>query len=192
MSVFSFSAKEPVPEQVNEVKAEGPESKEEQQALIQSGVIKKEEPVAATTSQEKQPPKPVEIVLTGPLSHIYTQALNALLAKEDSISTYNVYDEYERKKIENEQQDEDQGADKSYVYVASGHNLEQSDVVKAYSDIVKFKNDFPQAKVVVGLESDKGFSRAANSFDRCMTDMGVKTYYKPASISNAISSLYQG
>lgn len=189
MGVFSLNSKEVVPEEVNIVKPSGPETNEEQQSLIQSGLIKKEEPIVSQTSPEKQPPKPVEIVLTGPLGHIYTQALNVLLAKEDSVSTYNVYDEYERKKIGSE---EESGEDKSYVYVASGHNLEQSEAVKAYDNIVKFKNDFPKAKVIVGLESQNGFNKAANSFDRHITSMGVKTYYKHKSISEAISSLYQG
>lgn len=190
MSVFALNAKQETPTEVEPPKEDMPSTQEEMQSQLQAGApaIK---PTDAKPVEEKQPPKPVEIVLTGPLGHIYTKALNVLLAKEDSISAYNVYDEYERRK-EQIEEEEDEGEDKSYVYVASGHDLEQGEVVKAYSDIVKFKNDYPKAKVIVGLESDKGFTRAATSFDRCMTDMGIKTYYKNKSISAAISNLYVG
>lgn len=181
MGIFNLSKVEATKQE--EVKQEETQTQQEQVSQLQSGEI----PASAIPEKKEETPKPVEIVLTGPLGHIYTQALNVLLAKEDATSMLKVYDEYER---EEEDEEEEEG-ERSYVYVANGQHLSQAEVVDAYNDIVGFRNDHPNGKVIVGLESEKGFSNAANGFDRCLTEMGIRTYYKRKSITEAISGLYK-
>ena len=179
MSIFNIS-------NLTETKQETPEPTEQQEADMSKVVAGKPTETPSESKEETEtPPKPVEIVLSGPLGHIYTQALNVLLAKEDAVSTYKFYEEYER-----EEDDEDEeGEDKAFVYIADGRTLEQGEVVRAFNDIVKFKNDYPKASVVVGLECAGTFSKAAASFDRCISGMKIPTFYKKDTITKAIKNL---
>lgn len=183
MGIFSLNQKQE--EMEKKVEEENTtKSKDEIQKEIQSGEV----PISSIPkSEEKKEEKPVEIVLAGPLGHIYTQALNVLLAKEDSTSMFKIYDEYEKEEVEDDDEYDDT---KSFVYVADASKLQQPEVVDAYNQIVKFKDTYPAAAIVVGLESNNGFTKAANVFDRCMTDLGIKTYYKRKTISDAIANLY--
>lgn len=179
MSIFNIS-------NLTETKQEIPEPTSQQDvdmSKVVSGKPTETPPVAKEES--KAAPKPVEIVLSGPLGHIYTQALNVLLAKEDAVSTYKFYEEYEREEDDEDKDDED----KAFVYIADGRTLEQGEVVRAFNDIVKFKNDYPKAAVVVGLECAGTFSKAAASFDRCISGMKIPTFYKKETITNAIKNL---
>lgn len=179
MSIFNMS-------NLTETKQETPEPTQQQEVDMSKVVAGTPTETPPEPKEEtKTPPKPVEIVLSGPLGHIYTQALNVLLAKEDAVSTYKFYEEYERE----EDEEDDEGEDKAFVYIADGRTLEQGEVVRAFNDIVKFKNDYPKAAVVVGLECAGTFSKAAASFDRCISGMKIPTFYKKDSITNAIKNL---
>ena len=179
MSIFNMS-------NLSETKQETPEPTQQQEVDMSKVVAGTPTETSPTSKDEmKTPPKPVEIVLSGPLGHIYTQALNVLLAKEDAVSTYKFYEEYERE----EDEEDKEGEDKAFVYIADGRTLEQGEVVRAFNDIVKFKNDYPKATVVVGLECAGTFSKAAASFDRCISGMKIPTFYKKDSITNAIKNL---
>lgn len=185
MGIFALNQKnEEQQEQPPSTQVEENNDKEIQKQL-QSGESKKTEKL----EKEEKPSKNVEIVLTGPLGHIYTQALNALLSKEDAGTMLKVFDEYESNDENSDENDYDDS--KSYVYVADGSKLQQPDIVDAYNHILNFKNTYPKARIIVGLESEKGFSRASNTFDRCLTEMGVKVYYKRSSITDAISSIHK-
>ena len=127
--------------------------------------------------------KAQDIVIQGPLSHVYTQALNLILAKESmgSISQIGA-------RVIDKQEDGEKPKG-VYVYVADAKDLQQNDVTSIFSEICAYKEENPDNHVVLGLESVDGFSNAASLLSRTMSDMGVKVYLKRESCIGAIRSL---
>lgn len=189
MGIFNLN---PLPKQVTEETPAATAITPEQQSSILSGqaiTSPPETPEPGTTPQvSNEPAKPVEIVLSGPLGHIYTQALNILLAKEDMGAMVTLQEEWDK-----EEQDlngtgiSDDG--KAYVYVTDASQMTQNEVGQAYDEIVSYQQQHPSSRVVVGLESHRGVNQAASRFDRMVSCRGISVYYKTSSIQNAIKTL---
>ena len=162
-----------------------PAQKEPAPEAIPLNGEQKQEPPTNNQNQPAPEQKKVEIVVSGPLGHIYTQALNQLLAKEDAVATVGYYEEYERKREEEEKNEDD----KSFVYVADGSKLGRADMVKAFDAITQFTKDYPNGKVVVGLESHHGLNSAASSLCNSVSALKIPVYFKNASITNAVKNL---
>ena len=112
--------------------------------------------------------KPVEVVINGPLGHVYTQALNLLLGKEDMAGTSMV-------SMDESDHSEDSGmyvvttgtpevdeTDKAYVYVTDASGIDLNEMNRVLDDIDAFVNKNPDAQVVVGLENARHASKVAD------------------------------
>lgn len=124
----------------------------------------KEEPTDATVSAgEKTEVSPLNkggvdevpkdkaetvIQLSGPLSHVYTQTLNMLLANEDMITTIAA--------AQNAQKTAAANTEGVYVYVTNIDDLDFEKMHKHYLEIENMVKDRPVAPpLIVGMESDK-------------------------------------
>ena len=103
--------------------------------------------IAGTTGDAVEDPKQKTIVLDGPLSQIYTQALNIAYAKESMGMMLGVYNELNKKPSDSNEPDD------SYVYVINADDLDtnmliqSSECLRVASTSGKYKN------IILAIES---------------------------------------
>ena len=130
--------------------------------------------------------KTVEIVVNGPLGHVYTQALNLLLSKEDmaaggglemamspeeSAEFVHSGDHYEG----SFSSDSDDDA-KAYVYVTDATKVDLDELNKALDDMDKYLKQNPDGSVVLGMENALSGTVAAGRLMR-MVELKSKSIY---------------
>ena len=146
--------------------------------------------VPETTSTETQPESPVEvpkeektIVLDGPLSRIYTQALNMAYAKEDVGAMGQML-------MVTGQGDPDEDEDDSrdlYVYCCDGDELTDEKVTEA-ADTLRIALDSKKYKsTAVAIECRGRVSDQLALLDQLSSQMGVKVFYRRKTAMEAIT-----
>lgn len=140
-----------------EVKEQLKEGSQEEPAIA-PGQLPEQSTVSGTGQDAG---KTVEIVVNGPLGHIYTQALNLLMAKEDMASSAVLGLSNSDDGIFTQNGDmfsgtvetEESETDKAYVYVTDAGSVDFNEMNAALDDIDRFFNENPDGAVVLGLEN---------------------------------------
>jgi hypothetical protein len=132
-------------------------------------VVKPQEPVSGQGAQDGDV-KSKTVVMTGPLSKIYSEALNLVYGKE----SMNMVDP-EEIEVTNGQTDGDE--DRSlYVYTTDGDNLDGDEMVAA-SDKLRLALDSKKYKKVLLAVECKTPSRKVALLHEMATSMGVNVVF---------------
>jgi hypothetical protein len=144
---------------------------------------------AVERTDEEQSTEERMIKVDGPLSSIYTKALNEVYAKEDMAATViqDLYDQSQSLDKDNLQHTGHVDDNGSYIYATDADKLDSQELVKAMESIrvasTKYKN------CVVSIEQHGAISNRAGLLDKYCGDLGVKVCYKR---STALSSITKG
>lgn len=119
------------------------------------------------------------VVVDGPLSHVYTQALNIAFANE-SVSMMNAVTTAEPRDKNNPGMSGDENKDAEYVYVLGDRISEESDAMEAYNNISKAiaTNKYKKVHLVIeGAMSGKMCKRTSIVVESALK-LGVKVVTK--------------
>ena len=132
---------------------------------------------AEATTEEKT------IVLDGPLSRIYTQALNMAYAKED----VGAMGQMLMMTGQGDTDEEEEDPRDLYVYCCDGDELSEGKVTEA-ADKLRIALDSKKYKsVAVAIECKGHVSDQLASLDRLSSQMGAKVFYRRKTAMEAIT-----
>lgn len=157
-------------------------------------------PEDSTAAGKEHAGKTVEIVVNGPLGHVYTQALNLLLSKEDmaaggglemamspdeSAMFVHSGDHYEGSFSSDEIEDDS----KAYVYVTDASRVDMDELNRALDDMDKYLEQNPTGSLVLGLENALSSTVAASRLMRMVELKSKKVYCSRSSTLNALKGI---
>lgn len=129
----------------------------------------------AQQNEDSQKTEPVNkeeqvVVLDGPLSKIYTEALNIAYAKEDTgtmLSLINASDD----------QDRIDGKDSSFIYCVGDIYLNQDELQLSCEHLSKAVNSGKYKKVVLAMECGMNIGNKVQLLDNFSRSIGVEVHY---------------
>ena len=126
------------------------------------------------------------VVMDGPLSRVYTEALNLAYAKEAASASGQtdikiLFDE------DIEAQDEE-NRKALYVYCCDGEQLDMSDTVQATDKLRLALDSGKYKKVLMAMEASKGISNSAGLLDEYARRNGVQVLFKRSTALESIKA----
>ncbi len=144
-------------------------------------VVKAEEPVATpavdTTvnglpGEGKDDAAEKTIMLNGPLSHIYTQALNAVFSKESTGMGAHLF----KYRILNDKDKDEDEIDDTFVYCVDSDSLSSSELIASSEALRDAVKSGKHRKVVLAMESNGVANSRMQLLDEVSRSMGVKVF----------------
>ena len=157
-------------------------------------------PQDSTAASKDEQGKTVEIVVNGPLGHVYTQALNLLLSKEDMASGAGLDmamdpkdsamfvhsgDHYEGSFSSDDIEDDT----KAYVYVTDAARVDIDELNRALDDMDKYLERNPTGSLVLGLENALTCTAAANRLMKMVELKSKKVFVSRKSTLEALKGI---
>jgi len=147
--------------------------------VIEGGALN---PNSERVEDRKQP----LLVMDGPLSEIYTKALNVVYAKSvdevvaresqsiDAVILDHVISDDEKNKLA----ELGKTRDLSYVYVSDGDNLDDESLLRAFDSVGTAKDTGLFREVRGVIESSGAATSRSSMFDQYLATEGIKAHYK--------------
>jgi hypothetical protein len=136
---------------------------------IMSGISSQAPEVVKDTTNSKDN---LTVVLDGPLSHIYTEALNLVYANEDYASITPAMIEGEKNKDE-----EDENEEMLYVYCCNGDEIEDSDELVGVTDKLRIAlGSKKYSSVMLALENNNNLTTKYVLLKNYSTSLNIPTY----------------
>jgi len=157
MSIFDLSALKSNIEQTSK-----PEENKQTQTNENSTQLN------SSTELEKETKKDLrlEVALAGPLSHIYTQALNLVYAKENAIE-FNVFN----KEVKHEHKD-------VFVYCCDGSELDNETLTDANSKLrIALSEGYKKVIVAAEMDNSKKVNSTLTLLLESLDESKVKVYF---------------
>lgn len=123
----------------------------------------------------------VVVKVDGPLSQVFTEALNKVLAFENMVLLPILADEYEAMKKEADFND----MTSIHVQAYDAHDLTTGDVVDITNEITKTTEDAH----IIAMESARGVSDASACAENMYRSLKATSYYRFSSAANQILSI---
>ena len=132
--------------------------------------VDNETPITTPDANKEPVVKDKQITLTGPLSHLYSQALNIMYAKENYMMI--VLNEIDKK------QDEDalKAKENLYVYAMSADELDTGKICVAEKDLRMAMESKKYDRVILALEASRNVSNKVGMFEEHAKTLGVQVY----------------
>ena len=131
-----------------------------------------------------------EVTLDGPLSSVYTKALNLVYANEgvDTMTITPYYEEEEEDAIieENAAEDKDKYGNDLYIYCCNGNNLSQEGLVDATNHLCKVANGKKYKNILVSIECRGEVNSKVALLDDVSTQLGAKVCFSQRAAIEAI------
>lgn len=119
----------------------------------------------------------ITIELNGPLSQIYTKALNLVYANENNIE-FNVIHKGDKKS----------NPSKSiYIYCCKADEITNTDLMDVSNDL-RIALDSNYKKVIIAAEYSKELSNKIGTLERIASESGVQIYFKRNNALNAVKT----
>lgn len=179
------------PDPYQEVSAESTELKQAKAVAGEVGantqtapgeVVEGKAPEFTLDATEK---KNVVVKVDGPLSQVFTEALNRVLAFENMVLLPILAEELEVMKEEDESFND---LTSIHVQAYDANDLTTMDVVDITNEITKTVQD----DHILVMESARGLSNAVGSVDRMCTALKTKSYYRFSVAANQIAMIAKG
>lgn len=144
-----------------------------------------------------------EIILKGPLSHAYTEALNILLDKNENktqdLRQESVHLALHAAQIVEDEEEEAAGpvpdSAKAFVYVYDGKKMGLSDVSEMYEELSQIKETRPEAGFVGGvienaetMLSDPSAARNLETMTVSFEHMKIPLYFSRTACMNSLTN----
>lgn len=160
---------------IDQSTTEVPEQNQQQQTTDPTVINQSE---TNTVDETKKPEQQKTIVLDGPLSHIYTQALNMVYANEAvNMITHMM--------MEQEEEDKNPYGKDVYVYCCDGDNLTSDELVNASSKLRIALDKKKYNKVLLSVECHGIVNNRVGLLHDFSVSLGIPvSYTKSGSMSN--------
>ena len=188
VAVQGVSSEKPLVEQQDQIS----EAAELKQAKALAGEVVQGQVVDSDTSGPVESTEPgftldasqkdkVIVKIDGPLSQVFTEALNKVLAFENMVLLPVLAEEYDAMK------DDPSFNDTTSIHVQAydAHDLTTGDVVDITNEITKTTED----SHIIAMESARGMSTATGSAEAVYRSLKVASYYRFTSAANKIVSI---
>lgn len=186
MGMYNLSA--PIKETESEV-TEG--ALDTTKGVVDSADTATDQVIAGTTPEGKPDAQQQTIVLDGPLSQIYTQALNIAYAKESVGMMFgSVYD----KKQQNKTNDEDgDGLDDSYVYAVDADDLDTDCLLLSAEALRVATQSGRYRQVILAIESHGTVTKKMQLLTEMSDALGAKVCLsRNSAIQSVMTPLKKG
>ena len=159
---------------------------------VEEHIQEEQNPAINNINEEKAK---TEIKLDGPLSSIFTKALNAAYANESldmPVVSAIEQDEVEENIEQNELENEDKFGNALYVYCCDGNNLSQEGLVNAANRITKIVGSGRYRNIILSMECFNGANNKTALLDKLGSSLGVKVCLSQRSTMEAIKKSIRG
>lgn len=168
------------------------EEKPETVETVEEHIEKEQDPLINGINEEKAN---TEIKLDGPLSSVFTKALNAAYANESldmPVISSMEQEEVEENIEQNELEHEDKFGNALYVYCCDGDTLSQEGLVDAANKLTKIVTKGHYKNVILSMECHSNVTNKVALLDKLSSSLGVKVCLSQRTTMEAIKKTMRG
>lgn len=151
-----------------------------------------EETANGKAKNEETPEKTKTVTVDGPLSHVFTQALQIAYAKEDTGTMELMLTAKQRQEDASEDDDDNNGVpddkeqDASYVYVVDEKTLDNNALMVGTEALRVAVESKKYSKVILSMESNGAVTSKMQLLHDISTSMGVRVCYSKSQTLNQL------